>query len=154
MVWSVLQQTLNKVVSCVCYWLRRRSRGGEVEREEGWGQRWRGIRIEAAASLHSFTRFLHMMRRPWIDASRLWGDKHKTHMRVWAETAGEVKLWSRQTAHVCIYLEVPNGHSSIDTCGAELATIPFVSLIDRHLAKRHRHIWTSFKGWEVRTLKL
>lgn len=52
-----------------------------------------------------------------------------------------------QTARVCIYLEVPNGHSSIDTCGAELATIPFVSLIDRHLARdTHRHIWTSLNG--------
>lgn len=36
---------------------------------------------------------------------------------------------------VCVYLEVPNGHCSINACGAELATIPFVSLIDRHLAK-------------------
>lgn len=39
------------------------------------------------------------------------------------------------------YLEVPNGHCSIDTCGAELATIPFVSLIDRHLAKKQTHRW-------------
>lgn len=40
-------------------------------------------------------------------------------------------------ACVCFYLEVPNGHCSIDSCGAELATIPFVSFIDRHLAKEH-----------------
>lgn len=36
---------------------------------------------------------------------------------------------------VCVYLEIPNGHCSIDACGAELATIPFVSLVDRHLAE-------------------
>jgi len=40
------------------------------------GVRWKGGggargRSEAAASLQSFTRFLHMMRRPWIEASRL-----------------------------------------------------------------------------------
>lgn len=76
MVWSVLQQTLDKVVSYVCYWLRRRGGGGgkgRGGRTSGWG---RGGRSEAAASLPSFTRLLHMMRRPWIEASRLWGGKH------------------------------------------------------------------------------
>lgn len=37
------------------------------------------------------------------------------------------------------YLEVPNGHCPVDARGAELTTIPFVSLIDRHLAKK---TWT------------
>ena len=32
------------------------------------------------------------------------------------------------------YLQVPNGHGSINACGAELATVPLVSLEDRHLA--------------------
>lgn len=36
----------------------------------------------------------------------------------------------------CLYLEVPNGHCSIDARGAELTTIPFVPLIDRHLAEK------------------
>lgn len=35
MVLSVLRQTLNKVVRCACYWLRRRSGGGELEGRGG-----------------------------------------------------------------------------------------------------------------------
>lgn len=37
---------------------------------------------------------------------------------------------------MCLYLEVPDGHRSIDASGAELTTIPFVPLIDRHLAEK------------------
>lgn len=72
MVLSVLQQTLYKVVSNVCYWLRRRSGGGEVEREEegGGGE----VRLQRLF-IHSHD-FFHMMRRPWIEASRLWRGKH------------------------------------------------------------------------------
>lgn len=51
---------------------------------------------------------------------------------------------------VCVYLEIPNGHCSIDACGAELATIPFVSLVDRHLAEDEtcRYTETVLKGGE------
>lgn len=77
------------------------------------------------------------MRRPWIEASRLWGDKQEKPQESLGCDSGRSDAHGRQIAHVCIYLEVPNSHRSIDTCGAELATIPFVSLIDRHLAKTH-----------------
>lgn len=48
--------------------------GGRGGGEGGGGGRskvraW--LKSEAAASLHSVTIFLHMMRRPWIEASRL-----------------------------------------------------------------------------------
>lgn len=32
------------------------------------------------------------------------------------------------------YLKIPDGHCSIDAGGAEFPTIPFVYLINRHLA--------------------
>ena len=42
---------------------------------------------------------------------------------------------------VCdIYLEVPNGHRSINASSAELATVPLVSFIDRHLAANNKNI--------------
>jgi len=47
---------------------RRGGGGGE------WGRKG-GREVRPAAFLHSFTRFLHMMRRPWIEASRLWGGR-------------------------------------------------------------------------------
>lgn len=37
-------------------------------------------------------------------------------------------------AAVGAYLEVPDGHRSIDARGAELPTVPFVHLINGHLA--------------------
>lgn len=46
--------------------------GGEVEREGPREVKSQGVvGSEAAASLHSVTHFIHMMRRPWIEASRL-----------------------------------------------------------------------------------
>lgn len=66
----MLQQTLDKVVSYVGYWLRRRRGGGEVERGEGGGLR-AGGEVRPQRLFISFIRFLHMMRRPWIEASRL-----------------------------------------------------------------------------------
>lgn len=55
---------------------------------------------------------------------------------------------------VCLYLKVPNGHCSIDARGAELATIPFVSLIDRHLAKEQTCRNSFKRGEEVLKLKI
>lgn len=60
--WSVMC-----VTGCVAGAEGARWRG---ERKEGW-EGGRGGEVRPAAFLHSFTRFLHMMRRPWIEASRL-----------------------------------------------------------------------------------
>lgn len=76
MVWSVLQQTLDKVVSYVMLLAasqERRGWGGEGGGEAGRGGGGREVRPQRLF-LHSQD-FLHMMRRPWIEASRLWGGK-------------------------------------------------------------------------------
>ena len=48
---------------------------------------------------------------------------------------------AEETTHVVchVYLEVPNGHRSINASSAELATVLLVSFIDRHLAANNKN---------------
>lgn len=100
MVWSVLQQTLDKVCMLLAAWQEWREGRGETEKgQEGWGQGRKRGRSEAAASLRSFKRFLHIMRRPWIEASRLWGGKHMTELVM----EDSEKVNSQKTLFLCIF---------------------------------------------------
>lgn len=100
MVWSVLQQTLDKVCMLLAAWQEWREGRGETEKgQEGWGQGRKRGRSEAAASLRSFKRFLHIMRRPWIEASRLWGGKHDRELVM----EDSEKVNSQKTLFLCIF---------------------------------------------------